>query len=97
MLEGALGLYSISGKETVLGILGILSNLVIRAGARNISSMHTDRQVGPDIRYKLRSEKLSATGSIGFSVEEGSKFRQVVPTSGELHARGSHRSIFDLW
>jgi hypothetical protein len=52
VLEGALGLYSIFGKEIVLGIS---SNLAIRPGARNISSMHTGRQVGPDIRYKIPS------------------------------------------
>jgi hypothetical protein len=54
-LEAALGLYSIFGTEVVLGILGISSNLAIRAGARNISNMHTGRQVGPDIRYEIPS------------------------------------------
>jgi hypothetical protein len=49
-LEGALGLYSIFGKKIVLGIS---SDLVIRPGVGNISSMHTCRQVGPDIRYKI--------------------------------------------
>jgi hypothetical protein len=49
-LEAALGLYSIFGTEIVLGIS---SYLAIRAGARNISSMHTGRQVSPDIRYEI--------------------------------------------
>ena len=97
VLEGALGLYSIFGKEIVLGILGISSDLAIRAGARNISSMHTGRQVRPDIRCKFPSEKLSAMGSVGFRVEEGSKFRQVVPTYGEFRARRSPLLIFNLW
>jgi hypothetical protein len=52
MLEEANGLYSIFDKEIVLGIS---SNLAIRPDARNISSMHTSRQVGPDIRYKIPS------------------------------------------
>jgi hypothetical protein len=40
--------------------------------------MHTGRQVCPDIWFKFPWEKLSAMGSVGFRVEEGSKFRQVV-------------------
>ena len=75
----------------------ISSNLVIRPDARNISSMHTGRQVGPDIRYKVPSEKLSAMGSVGFRAEEGSKFRQVVSTTGEFRARRSPLLIFNLW
>jgi hypothetical protein len=51
-LEAALGLYSIFGTEIVLGIS---SYLTIRLGARNILSMHTGRQVGPDIRYEIPS------------------------------------------
>jgi hypothetical protein len=97
VLEGTLGLYSIFGEVIVLGILGISPNLAIRADARNISSMHTSRQVSPDIWYKLPSEKLSAMGSVGFRVEEGSKFRHVIPTSGEIRARRSLRLIFNLW
>jgi len=42
-LEEVLGLYSIFGK----GILS--SNLAVRLGARNISSMHTSTQVGLDL------------------------------------------------
>jgi hypothetical protein len=49
-LEGVLGLYSTFGEEM---LLWISSNLAIRPGARNISSMHTGRQVGPDIWYKI--------------------------------------------
>ena len=41
-LEEVLGLYSI------FGLLGISSNLAVRLGARNISSMHTSTQVGLD-------------------------------------------------
>jgi hypothetical protein len=52
MLEEVIGLYSIFGKEIVLGIS---SNLAIRPDARNISSIHTGRQVGSDIRYKIPS------------------------------------------
>jgi hypothetical protein len=52
MLEEVIGLYSTFGKEIVSGIS---SNLAIRPDARNISSMHTGRQVGPDIRYKIPS------------------------------------------
>ena len=51
-LEGALGLYSIFGKESLLGISPDLS---VRLGAKDISSMHTERQVGPDIRYEIPS------------------------------------------
>ena len=47
-LEGAIGLYPIFGKEIVLGILRISSNLAVRFCARNISRMHTSTQVGPD-------------------------------------------------
>jgi hypothetical protein len=52
MLEEVIGLYSIFGEEIVLGIS---SNLAIRPDARNISSIHTGRQVGPDIQYKIPS------------------------------------------
>ena len=83
MLEEVIGLYSIFGKEIVWGIS---SNLTIRPDARNISNIHTNRQINPDIRLKFPSEKRSAMGSVGFRVEEGPKFREVVPTSGELHA-----------
>jgi hypothetical protein len=51
-LEGALGLYSIFGKEFFLGISPDLSVIL---GAKNISSMHTEPQVGPVIRYDLPS------------------------------------------
>jgi hypothetical protein len=47
MLEEVIGLYSIFGKEI---FLGIPSNLVIiRPEAKNISSIRTGRQVGPDL------------------------------------------------
>jgi hypothetical protein len=49
-LEGVIGLYSIFGEDI---LLGISSSLAVRLGARNISSMHTGRQVGSDIRYKI--------------------------------------------
>ena len=68
VLEGALGLYSIFGKEIVLGILGISSDLAIRAGARNISSMHTGRQVSPDIRYKIPSLTVIVLESVEFNL-----------------------------
>jgi hypothetical protein len=51
-LEEVLSLYSIFGEEV---LLEISSNLTVRLGARNISSMHTARQVGPDIWYKIPS------------------------------------------
>jgi hypothetical protein len=51
-LEGALGLYPILGKEFLLGISPYMS---VRIDARDISSMHTERQVGPDIRYEIPS------------------------------------------
>jgi len=87
MLEEVIGLCSIFGKETILGISSILD---IKPNVRNVSSLHTSRQVGPDIQYKFPSEKPSTMGSVRFRVEEGSKFRQVVLTSGELQARISH-------
>jgi hypothetical protein len=68
VLEGALGLYSIFGIGIVLGILEISSYLAIRAGARNISSMHTGRQVGPDIRYKIPSLAVIALESVEFNL-----------------------------
>jgi len=52
VLEGALGLYSIFGGEVLLGISPDLS---IRFGARNALSMHTCRQIGPEIRYEIPS------------------------------------------
>jgi hypothetical protein len=52
MLEEVIGLYSMFGEEIVLGIS---SNSAIRPDTRNISRIHTDRQVGPDIRYKIPS------------------------------------------
>jgi hypothetical protein len=52
MFEEVIGLYSIFGEEIVLGVS---SNLSIRPDARNMSSMHTGRQVGPNIRYKIPS------------------------------------------
>jgi len=67
-LEGALGLYSIFGKEIVLGILGISSNLTIRAGARNISSMHTGRQACPDVRYKIPLLAVIVLESVEFDL-----------------------------
>ena len=63
-LEGAPGLYSIFVKEIVLGILGISSNLAIRAGARNVSCMHTGRQVVHDIRYNIPSLAVIALESV---------------------------------
>jgi hypothetical protein len=57
-LEEALGLYSIFGREIVLGILRISPTLAVRLGVRNISSMHTSTQVGPDLntlRYEIPS------------------------------------------
>jgi hypothetical protein len=64
-LEAALGLYSIFGIEIVLGIS---SYLTIRLGARNISSMHTGRQVGPDIRYEIPSLAVIALESVEFNL-----------------------------
>jgi hypothetical protein len=52
ILEEVIGLYSFFGKEIVLERS---SNVIIRPDARNISNMHTGRQVGPDIRYKIPS------------------------------------------
>jgi hypothetical protein len=45
-LEGVIGLYSFFCEEI---LIGISSNLAVRLGARNISNMHTERQVGPDL------------------------------------------------
>ena len=64
-LEAALGLYSIFGTEIVLGIS---SYLTIRLGARNISSMHTGRQVDPDIRYEIPSLAVIALESVEFNL-----------------------------
>jgi hypothetical protein len=64
-LEGVFGLYSIFGEEA---LLGISSNLAIRPGARNISSMHTGRQVSPDIRYKIPSLAVIAFKSVEFDL-----------------------------
>jgi hypothetical protein len=51
-LEEVIGLYSIFGKEILWGVSPDLS---VRYRARNISNMHTCRQVGPDILYEIPS------------------------------------------
>ena len=38
--------------------------MAIRPDARNISSIHTDRQVGPDIWYKIPSLTVIAFGFV---------------------------------
>ena len=67
MLEEVIGLYSIFGKEIALGIS---SDLVIRPDARNISSIHTSRQVGPDIRYKTPSLAVIAFGFVELNLTQ---------------------------
>ena len=49
-LEGAIGLYWTFGKEV---LLRISPDSAVRFGVRNILSMHTGGQVGPNIRYKI--------------------------------------------
>jgi hypothetical protein len=63
-LEGVIGLYSVFGEEI---LLGISSSLAVRHGARNILSMHTSTQVGPDLDtlgYELPSLAVTALESV---------------------------------
>jgi hypothetical protein len=64
-LEAALSLYSIFGTGIALGIS---SYLTIRLSARNISNMHTGRQVGLVIRYEIPSLAVIALESIEFNL-----------------------------
>jgi hypothetical protein len=52
VLEEVLGLYSNFGEEI---LPKKSSRLTVRLGVGNILSMHTCRQVGPDIRYEIPS------------------------------------------
>jgi hypothetical protein len=60
-LEEAIGLYSIFGTEIVLEMS---SDLAIKPDAKNISRIHTGRQVGLDIWYKIPSLTVIALESV---------------------------------
>jgi hypothetical protein len=81
MLEEVIGLYSFFGKEIVLGRS---SNVVIRPDARNISNMHTGRQVGPDIRYKIPSLAV-----IGFEFVELNLTKMYASEFNSTNIKGS--------
>jgi len=65
VLEEVIGLYSIFGTEIVFEMS---SDLAIRSDARNISRIHTDRQVGLDIWYKIPSLTVIALESVEFNL-----------------------------